>query len=392
MKKCNCIKEMVEFFNCKKNIKNIYSAEMVLEGLKELEELIELDDIKNDIVATLKYILLERIRKSKFLQNHAFHTVIYGNSGMGKSTLAKILAKIYIGIKEKDSEKDQERGVNNYDPTVGIKESLQNALQHSENIKEIIKEKIYPKYKVDFKLNDIIFSIENALFNLNEQIEHEKKQKSQNDQPKIIFAKREDLVDNIIGGTAIKTSKILENAKGGVLIIDEAYSLCYSDSHQDYGQESLTCIIDFMDKNPNDIIVIFCGYKQKLKETIFKVQPGLERRCQWFFEIKNYSANGLYKIFKQKLEYDGWKIDSNIKTTIIKSITMNKNTFFKYNGGSIEKLVTQCKFAYSDKNFSSKNIDSIINNETFLQATKKMQTHQLEDISEDKFNSELMYS
>lgn len=336
------------FFEKKKQENLVCDFNLIKQGLNELFYLIGLDNIKNNVILNLKFLLTQKCKGKSY---NSPHTVIYGKPGIGKSTLAKILAKLYIGLNGDQYNENYDNGTN--------KEFLLNALQQSKSVRNMIKKN--KKKFLEYKIEDIIYSLESIVNNLD---------KKNND--KIHFVTRDDLVDNVIGGTAIKTNKILEKCRGCVMVIDEAYSLCYSDSNNDFGQEALTCIIDFMDKNPNDIIIIFCGYKDKLKNTIFKVQPGLERRCQWFFEINDYTPEELFYIFKQKLENDNWQIDPKINQFILKKIKNNKKTLFKYNGSSIDKFVNICKMLHSNKFFLIDESDNFINKEIIINAIKKM--------------------
>jgi DNA polymerase III delta prime subunit len=98
--------------------------------------------------------------------------------------------------------------------------------------------------------------------------------------PKFIKLRRDDLIGRYIGHTAIKTREALMNGLGKVIFIDEAYELynVTSDSTCDsFGMECLSAILNFMNEFSDKTIIIFAGYEDLLKKTIFRVQPGLER-------------------------------------------------------------------------------------------------------------------
>lgn len=200
--------------------------------------------------------------------------------------------------------------------------------------------------------------------------------------PKFTVATREDFVAEYLGQTAPKTRRLLESALGGVLFIDEAYSLCNMDggSKDKFGEECLTAINEFMSLHSDEIIIIFAGYKEKLLNTIFKAQAGLFRRCTWFFEIKDYTHRGLARIFTKQLERDSWKLDSTID--IEKFLRDNKEIILDAGGGT-GKLAFFVKMEYGKQKFkqliSSNNTanihDSIITSEMINNALIRYQKH-----------------
>src|SRR5690606_7589073 len=99
---------------------------------------------------------------------------------------------------------------------------------------------------------------------------------------------REGFVSMWVGETAPKTTNLLKENLGRAVFIDEAYSLINGerDSH---GSEAVTALNRFMSEHPDEIVVIFGGYREKMRQTIFHVQPGLESRCTWIFDIAGYT-------------------------------------------------------------------------------------------------------
>ena len=173
----------------------------------------------------------------------------------------------------------------------------------------------------------------------------------ENMDPKFVVAAREDLIAEYLGQTAPKTKKVLESARGGVLFIDEAYSLCNMDggSKDKYGEECLSTINEFMSLHPDEIIIIFAGYKDKLMSSIFKAQPGLMRRCAYFFEIKDYTIYGLIKIFKRQLAKNGWILAKNVK---LEEILRPYTNLIHEGGGFTEKLAFFSKLMYGTAKFN----------------------------------------
>lgn len=119
----------------------------------------------------------------------------------------------------------------------------------------------------------------------------------------LVEVTRQDLVAGFVGQTAIKTEKVLKSALGGVLFIDEAYTL-YSKSENDYGIEAIETILKFMEDNRGNIMIIFAGYPKEMDE-LMSINPGLESRIKNEIIFDDYSINELCLIGKKLLhEYE----------------------------------------------------------------------------------------
>ena len=114
----------------------------------------------------------------------------------------------------------------------------------------------------------------------------------------LVETDRSGLVGGYVGQTAIKTQDVIKSAMGGILFIDEAYSLATS-SENDYGKEAIDTILKAMEDNRDDLIVIVAGYTQ-LMDNFLHSNPGLESRFNKFIEFKDYDADELYDIFMLK--------------------------------------------------------------------------------------------
>ena len=120
-----------------------------------------------------------------------------------------------------------------------------------------------------------------------------------------IEAGRQDIVDMYLGGTAPRVHRLFENAKGGVLFIDEAYSLV--DGHRGlYGDEAINTIVQEMENHRDDVIVIFAGYPDKMK-VFLDSNPGLRSRIAFHVHFDDYDTDELYQILQlfakdQKME------------------------------------------------------------------------------------------
>lgn len=256
-----------EYHTKYKDTKKLYPID-----IKILNQLVEPLTLLNNMVGldTIKKKIFEQI--IFYLQNlddenyDMLHTVIYGDPGIGKTELAKILGKIYtaLGILSKGT---------------------------------------------------------------------------------FTSVKRADLIGGYLGQTAMKTKKVLDEAIGGVLFIDEAYSLGNKEGKDSYSKECIDTLNATLTEEKEDLIVIIAGYKNDLENCFFSHNSGLERRFNWRFELTKYSPAELREIFIKKVHEKNWNISSNEDISI--SFFENNIEHFKFNGGDMETLFQKCKMAHS---------------------------------------------
>jgi SpoVK/Ycf46/Vps4 family AAA+-type ATPase len=132
----------------------------------------------------------------------------------------------------------------------------------------------------------------------------------------LIETDRSGLVAGYIGQTAIQTKNIIERAKGGILFIDEAYSLTPQNSMNDFGQEAIDTLLKAMEDYRDDFIVIVAGYPDLMKNFI-KSNPGLESRFNTFINFEDYNPNELLDIFLSLCKQHNYITD----TTAIYTLT-----------------------------------------------------------------------
>tara|TARA_X000001036_G_scaffold436347_1_gene479314 strand:- start:2380 stop:3465 length:1086 start_codon:yes stop_codon:yes gene_type:complete len=167
----------------------------------------------------------------------------------------------------------------------------------------------------------------------------------------VIAATRADLVGQFLGETAIKTQAVLETAEGGVLLLDEAYQLGDPRNRDSFASECVNTLNQYLSENKEDFMCIIAGYKTKLYQNFFSMNPGLDRRFTWKFTLQPYSVDDLLKIFEYQIDKDGWSYDkeSNVKNYIEK----NRN-FFKNNGGDTQVFFDKCKMNHAQRVFTLK--------------------------------------
>ncbi|MER3481268.1 MAG: CbbX protein [Meiothermus sp.] len=111
----------------------------------------------------------------------------------------------------------------------------------------------------------------------------------------LVVASRDDLVGQYIGHTAPKTKEVLKRAMGGVLFIDEAYSLYRSENERDYGQETIEILLQVMENQREDLVVILAGYRDKM-EQFFTLNPGMRSRIAHHITFPDYTQEELVQI------------------------------------------------------------------------------------------------
>lgn len=209
------------------------------ELLADLNKLTGLSKVKEEISTMINTVKVENLRKEKGLPipEKSRHIVFTGNPGTGKTTIARLLSKIYkaIGVLEKGH---------------------------------------------------------------------------------LIETDRTGLVAGYVGQTAIKTIEIAKSALGGILFIDEAYSLSEG-GENDFGKEAINTLLKFMEDNRANLIVIVAGYTDNMEEFINK-NPGLKSRFNKYIHFEDYNPDELMNIFELFLNKSKMKLTEPAKEKLYK--------------------------------------------------------------------------
>lgn len=123
---------------------------------------------------------------------------------------------------------------------------------------------------------------------------------------KVIEMDRSRLVARYVGQTALKTSCVIDEAMGGVLFIDEAYSLVRGDTGNDYGDEVISTLIKAMEDHRGYFCVILAGHKNEMQE-LLSTNPGFKSRIQFTLDFPDYTREELAeiaRIFIKKKYYE----------------------------------------------------------------------------------------
>ena len=123
----------------------------------------------------------------------------------------------------------------------------------------------------------------------------------------LVEVDRSGLVAGYVGQTAIKTSSVIERAKGGVLFIDEAYSLSSGKSENDFGLEAIETLLKAMEDNRDDLVVIVAGYTDLMEEFI-KSNPGLNSRFNRYLYFEDYTPDEMLGIFELQCKKNCYRL------------------------------------------------------------------------------------
>ena len=137
---------------------------------------------------------------------------------------------------------------------------------------------------------------------------------------------RSGLVAGYVGQTAIKTKELIDSAMGGVLFIDEAYTLAPEGSGSDFGQEAIDTLLKAMEDNRNDFVVIVAGYPELMNRFI-NSNPGLNSRFNKYLYFDDYNAEELEKIFVLMCEKYQYVLDDELKEQLpefFEAMVLNK--------------------------------------------------------------------
>ncbi len=126
----------------------------------------------------------------------------------------------------------------------------------------------------------------------------------------LVEVDRSNLVVGYIGQTAVKVSEVVEEALGGILFIDEAYTLTSNKGEGDFGQEAVDTLLKAMEDHRDDLIVIVAGYPD-LMEEFLNSNPGLRSRFNKYIFFEDYTGEELMEIFKSMLKKQDYRLSED---------------------------------------------------------------------------------
>lgn len=386
------------------------NKDLLFSSLKELDRIIGMKMIKSQIVKQVKTFISTKA-KNIYSEKDRKHCLLCGPPGCGKTTVAKILCKIWIGIGfiggvgpskkinsfnqlQDEMIRKQKSDIKEYKEKLKLCSKIvlnlgrvstisKRCVSNVVSVKDNVPLRTYHELYNDLTGSSNIIEESNKLMKdintIKEQsykgmeVEIDKEMESTKEDVDLPFYlyNRNDVVSRYVGDTAHRCTKAMNDALGGVAFFDEAYNLCndsggFSDS---YGRVALTTINQYMDTYSDRIIVVFSGYKEDIYNNLFKVQRGLESRFTNRFDIESYSAEELTRIFIQRLEESKWTL--NYSKELVNIISQNYDRF-KYFGRDMDTLALYVKNVISERVYDDiKDGNTFSNTITDLNIVKK---------------------
>ncbi|GAB4072659.1 stage V sporulation protein K [Barrientosiimonas marina] len=140
----------------------------------------------------------------------------------------------------------------------------------------------------------------------------------------LIEAERADLVGEYIGQTAQKTRRIIQKAMGGILFVDEAYSLARG-GEKDFGKEAIDTLVKHMEDYHSDFVLILAGYPKEM-ERFLTFNPGLKSRFPFIMDFQDYEIDQLIMIAKQMVQDREYALTKEAVWKLRSHINIQKQT------------------------------------------------------------------
>ena len=159
-----------------------------------------------------------------------------------------------------------------------------------------------------------------------------------------IEATRTDLIAEYQGQTALKVKRLIQKAKGGVLFIDEAYSITENEKSDSYGRECLTELTKALEDYRDDLVVIVAGYDDLMKK-FFESNPGLKSRFNYFIEFEDYTVNQMFEIFLSYCKNEDYTLQESAAEKLKKYLdkqsedSENKNSNGRFVRNVFDKII-----------------------------------------------------
>jgi stage V sporulation protein K len=189
----------------------------------------------------------------------------------------------------------------------------------------------------------------------------------------VIEIERADLVGEYIGHTALKTREQIQKAIGGILFIDEAYSLARG-GEKDFGKEAIDCLVKAMEDYKDQLILILAGYKKEM-EWFLQSNPGLRSRFPIHINFPDYSINELLKIAELMLNQRQYRLTTEAK--VLLKTTLEKTALGHEHSGNarmvrnlIEKAIRLQAVRLLENNLVSRDDLILINSEDIEEAAR----------------------
>ena len=172
----------------------------------------------------------------------------------------------------------------------------------------------------------------------------------------LVEVDRSGLVSPYYGATAEKTKDVIRRAMGGVLFIDEAYSLFEETNvaHSDYGREAINILVKAMEDHRGEFCVIFAGYKNELKNMMLS-NPGMKSRVKFELDFPNYSREELKMIANLMFSKQGNKISEEALDRILDITDIKRKETNFANARELRNIIDQVVMCQSIRCLGTEN-------------------------------------
>ena len=162
----------------------------------------------------------------------------------------------------------------------------------------------------------------------------------------LVHAMRDDLVGEYIGQTAPRTRQVLERAMGGVLFIDEAYSLYRADDSRDYGQECVDILMQVMENDRDNLVVILAGYKDRM-DRFFESNPGMRSRVAHHLDFAAYEPDELLAIGQLILDRSSYYLSDDATAAFRDYLSMQMPDPHFANARSVRNALEEARLRHA---------------------------------------------
>jgi probable Rubsico expression protein CbbX len=162
----------------------------------------------------------------------------------------------------------------------------------------------------------------------------------------LVHAMRDDLVGEYIGQTAPKTRQVLDRAMGGVLFIDEAYSLYRADDSRDYGQECVDILMQVMENDRDNLVVILAGYKDRM-DRFFESNPGMRSRVAHHLDFAAYEPDELLAIGQLILDRSSYYLSDEATTAFRDVLSLQMSDPHFANARSVRNALEEARLRHA---------------------------------------------
>ncbi|TNY36842.1 AAA family ATPase [Thermomonospora catenispora] len=157
-------------------------------------------------------------------------------------------------------------------------------------------------------------------------------------QGQVIEVSRADLVGEYVGHTAQRTAEVFQRARGGVLFIDEAYTLSRpAGTGADFGQEAIDTLVKLMEDHRDEVVVIAAGYTAEMRGFL-SANPGLASRFTHTVEFRPFTVEELAEIFTTKAASADYRVPEQTRAALLSHLEAARDRYALGNGREVDKL------------------------------------------------------